>query len=191
MSVNAWIKCGAAATAALAVALVFGVGAGGAATSFFLTGSITSIDEGNVDAAGKSGRFVVKDRHIGGRLSGALGDQQLTDAPFEFTLGTNVPLMTQSGNVHGVLEVAGFQARVAAKTTLGPTPIPCTPVAPPACIPGPDGGGHVPGLLINGTLTFVGGTTGHGTIDAFIVPLLDDEGHIIGILASHVTLKSS
>jgi hypothetical protein len=190
MRSNPWLKASAALTALVAFALLVGVGTGRAATSFLLTGSIESIDEGDVDAAGNSGRFVVKDRHVGGHLSGMIGGQLLTNVPFEFTFGTNVPLMTQSGNLHGVLSFAGFEARVAGKTQLGLTPIACDPRTTPGCVPVPGGGGFLPGLLLSGTLTFTHGTTGHGTIDGFLVPILDAEGHIVAAFGQ-VTLRSS
>jgi hypothetical protein len=157
MRANPWTKKSTATVAGLAIVLAIGLGPAHAVSHFLLSGLIDSIDEGNVDAAGGSGRFVVKDRHVGGHLGGAIGDQLLTNVPFQFTFGTSVPLMTQSGNLHGRLEC---------------------------------GGGFLPGLLITGTVTFTKGTTGHGTVDAFIVPILDAGGHIIAAFGQ-VTVKSN
>ena len=189
MRANPWIKKSTATVAGLAIVLAIGLGPAHAVSEFLLSGLIDSIDEGNVDAAGGSGRFVVKDRHVGGHLGGAIGDQLLTNVPFQFTFGTNVPLMTQSGNLHGRLEFAGYEARVAAKSELGLTPIPCEP-GTPGCVAVPGGGGFLPGLLITGTVTFTKGTTGHGTVDGFIVPIFDAGGHIIAAFGQ-VTVKSN
>jgi hypothetical protein len=177
MRLDAWLRASAAAVLAI---VLLGQGAAHAARPFLLTGSIDAIDEGDVDAGGRSGRFVVKDRHIGGRLSGTVGDALLTDVPFRFTFHTNVAIATQAGALHGILEFGGFQARVNAKSRLGLTPIPCDPATTQGCVPAPGGGGLVPGLLLDGRLTFLeGGGAGHGTVEGFVVPILDPEGHIV------------
>lgn len=44
------------------------------------------------------------------------------------------------------------------------------------------------GLLINGTLTFIAGTQGHGNVSSWVLPKLDLDGHIVGVIAGSVTL---
>ena len=156
--------------------------AGGAPSAFFAQGLITGIDEGNVTPAGKSGRFVVKERVVTGVLGGSIG------GPFQFTFGSNVPLLTQSGQIHGVLLVDGYEASVAASSSLGLTPVPCPDPDGVTCIATP-AGNFVPGLVINGTFTFTSGTQGHGTASAWIIPAIDpNTGHIVGVIAGALTL---
>lgn len=141
------------------------------AEDFGAVGQITDIDEGNVKAAGKSGRFVVKERTVTGTLSGIVGGTSVNEE-FTFTFGTNVPLMTQSGNIHGTLTFGNYEAKVAAKSQLGITPV------------------GYPGLLINGTLTFTDGTQGHGVVDAWVIPNIVD-GHIVGVHAGMLTIQGN
>ncbi len=157
------------------------------AQGVFLAGPITDIDDGDVKAAGASNRFVVKDRHVFGALFGMLNGEQLTAVPFTFTFGTNVPIMTQSGNLHGLLAIgSAYEARVAAKSSIGVTPVPCT-LAPPGA---PCLDGFVPGLIIEGVLTFTAGAIGTGTVSAWVIPNIDPAtGHIIGVLAGALTIS--
>lgn len=173
------------------------------ADDFALGGQITTIDDGNVKAAGKSGRFVVKNRHVGGTLSGFIGDTPLVNVPFTFTFGTNVPIMTQSGNIHGTLVIdnGAYNAKVAAKSAIGVTPAPC-PAAWAAvygCIETAPGVFFFPGLLINGKLTLTNGDAqGHGTVDGYgsvdgwVIPIIDPAtGHIVGVFAGALSLQGS
>lgn len=156
---------------------------------FLVSGPITGIDAGDLKAAGKSGRFVVKDRHVTGTLQGIVGSEPLEGVPFTLTFGTNVPLTTQSGNLHGVLSFASYEARVAAKSEIGLTSLACPVPDGVTCIPTP-GGNFVPGLVIDGVVTFTHGTTGHGTASAWVIPLIDPAtGHIIGVVGQ-MTLSS-
>lgn len=168
--------------AALVLALAPGtVWAGGSPTPFAVTGPILTIDDGDVAAAGKSGRFVVKERHITGLLFGSVGYGE----PFTFTFGTNVPLLTQSGQIHGTLTAGVYQAAVRASSQIGATPIPCA-VAPPGS---PCVDGFLPGLLIDGTFAFTGGVEGDGTATGWLIPDIDPAtGHIVGVLAGAIEL---
>jgi hypothetical protein len=144
-------------------------------------GPIVGIDDGKVKAAGKSGRFVVKNRHVTGTLSGVVGDDEpLAGVPFTLTFGTNVPLMSQSGNLHGVLSFGPYQARVTAKSEIGLTPLGCDGADGCTCMPTTEGNFR-PGLIIEGVATFTHGTTGHGTASAWLIPMIDETGHIIGV----------
>jgi hypothetical protein len=181
------------ARAAGATLLAFLALAPGAATAdsaqFLVTGPIVGIDAGEVKAAGKSGRFVVKNRHLTGTLYGVVADEQLAGVPFTFTFGTNVPLLTQSGNLHGVLSFGPYEARIAAKGEIGLTPLTCEDADGVACIPTP-AGNFVPGLIIDGVTTFTHGTTGHGAASAWLIPKIDETGHVIGVIAGQMTLSS-
>ncbi|MGH8643296.1 MAG: hypothetical protein ACREX4_02110 [Gammaproteobacteria bacterium] len=159
--------------------------ANGPPAAFAATGPILGIDEGDIAPAGSSGRFVVKDRTITGKLFGSIGGDAGID--FAFTFGTNVPLMTQSGQLHGSLIAGLYEAKVHARSQIGVTPIECGFPDGVTCIATP-GGNFVPGLLINGRLTLTAGTQGHGNVSSWVIPELDSEGHIIGVFAGHVTL---
>ena len=76
------------------------------------------IDQGDVKPAGKSGRFVVKDRTVTGALTAILPGSP--EGRFTFVYGTNVPLLTQSGQIHGTLSIAGgeIEARVSGRSSL-------------------------------------------------------------------------
>ena len=123
------------------------------------------IDQGDVSPAGKSGRFVVKDRTVTGSLTALLPGSP--EGRFAFVFGTNVPLLTQSGQIHGTLSIDGgrIEARVIATSVLqGSTP---------------EG---LPIIGITGKLTFTSGARGTGDIQGVIIPVLDpDTLHILGL----------
>lgn len=158
--------------------------AGGPAP-FAAYGPIVGIDAGDVAPAGKSGRFLVKDRGVTGYLFGSIGDG--VGEAFVFTFRTNVPLLTQSGQIHGMLLAGPYGARVVASSSLGLSPVPCAIPDGVTCFPTP-AGNFVPGLLIEGTFAFSSGTQGDGTFDAWVIPVLDANGHIAGVFAGAVTL---
>ena len=154
---------------------------------FSAKGPITAIDTGDVRPAGKSGRFIVRDRHITGTFTGSIGGT--TGVPFVITFDTNVPLASQSGPIHGRLIAGVYEANVTAESSTGPTPVLCGAPDPEGvtCIATP-GGNFVPGLLLDGRLNFLSGANGRGSVTGFLIPVLDAQGHIIGILASELTL---
>ena len=123
------------------------------------------IDQGDVKPAGKSGRFIVKDRTVTGTLTALLPGSP--EGRFSFTYGTNVPLLTQSGQIHGTLSINGgeIEAKVRATSELqGSTP---------------EG---LPIIGITGKLTFTSGARGAGDIQGVIIPVLDPVSlHIIGL----------
>ncbi|HEV2054503.1 MAG TPA: hypothetical protein VGV06_04925 [Methylomirabilota bacterium] len=60
----------------------------------------------DIHAAGNSGRFVVPVRHVYGLLVGSpTSTNWLPFVPFVIEFATNVPIATQSGNVHGTLSI--------------------------------------------------------------------------------------
>jgi hypothetical protein len=185
------IRPARAVGATLLALLALAPGAAAAdSAQFLVTGPIVGIDAGDVKAAGKSGRFVVKNRQVTGTLYGVVADEQLAGTPFTFTFGTNVPLMTQSGNLHGVLSFGPYEARVAAKSEIGLTSLSCEVADGVTCIPTP-AGNFVPGLIIDGVTAFTHGTTGHGTASAWLIPMIDPAtGHVIGVIAGQLTLSS-
>lgn len=107
------------------------------------------------------------------------------------TYTANVPIATQSGQLHGTLDMSDdsgttYVARFQATSSIGLTPLGCDTPDGATCIGTP---GVVPGLLISGTLTFTEGSQGHGMLSAWIVPELDGDGHISGILAGWLTVS--
>jgi len=177
--------------AALLALLLFLPGTAHAGSGQFLvTGPITGIDDGDVKPAGKSGRFVVKNRHVTGTLQGLVDGDLLAAEPFTFTFADNVAITTQSGNLHGVLSLGPYDARVVGKSEIGLTTLVCPVPDGVTCIQTPVGN-FVPGLIIHGKATFIHGTTGHGTASAWLVPMIDPAtGHIVGVIAGQMTLSS-
>ena len=94
-----------------------------------------------------------------------------------------------------MIDSGAYTAKVAAKSAIGVTPAPC-PAAWAAvygCIETAPGVFFFPGLLINGNLTFTSGDTqGHGTVDGWVIPIIDPvTGHIVGVFAGALSLQGS
>jgi hypothetical protein len=70
------------------------------------------------------------------------------------------------------------------------TPVPCSDPDGATCVSTPDGTFR-PGLLVNGSLTFVDGTQGHGLISSWLIPQIGSDGHIQRILAGELTIGGS
>lgn len=141
---------------------------------FGAVGTIATIDEGDVSAAGVSTRFVVKERSVGGVLFGSLS------GGYTLTYGSNVPIATQSGQIHGTLTVGSYVAKVTGSSELLAGPVLALhPVL-----------GPVPVVLlgINGNLTFTDGTQGNGTFEAVVWAIITLDGHIVGVLPAGITL---
>ena len=149
---------------------------------FSVSGTITMIDTGDVKPAGQSGRFIVRDRHITGTFTGSIS------APFVITFDTNVPLATQSGRIHGRLIAGVYEANVTLASSTGATPVECETPDGATCIATP-GGNFVPGLLLNGRMNFLNGAKGQGSVTGWLIPVLDDQGHIVNILASQLAIS--
>ena len=157
-------------------------------TQFGSLGTITGINEGTVVPAGNSGRWIVQDRFVTGALIGGSGPQ----GEFTLTYGANVPILTQSGQIHGTLTIdtaAGevYEAKMQAAASVGPTPIQCGVLGPWPCDEGSQF--HI-GLVIEGTFTFTSGARGNGDLRAWLFAVTNDEGHISHFIpgASGVTI---
>ena len=149
---------------------------------FSVSGTITMIDTGDVKPAGHSGRFIVRDRHITGTFTGSI------NAPFVITFDTNVPIATQSGRIHGRLIAGVYEANVTMASSTGATPVECETPDGATCIATP-GGNFVPGLLLNGRMNFLSGAKGQGSVTGWLIPVIDDQGHIVTILASQLAIS--
>ena len=149
---------------------------------FSVSGTITMIDTGDVKPAGQSGRFIVRDRHITGTFTGSIS------APFVITFDTNVPIATQSGRIHGRLIAGVYEANVTMASSTGATPVECDILDGSTCIATP-GGNFVPGLLLNGRMNFLSGAKGQGSVTGWLIPVLDDQGHIVNILVSQLAIS--
>lgn len=152
---------------------------------FSASGTILMIDAGDVRAAGHSGRFIVRDRHITGTLTGSIGGS--AGIPFVITYDSNVPLATQSGRIHARLLAGVYEANMTMASSVGPTPVECETPNGATCIATP-GGNFVPGLLLNGRMNFFSGAKGQGNVTGWLIPILDEQGHIVSIAASLLTL---
>lgn len=153
---------------------------------FSAAGPIEAISPGTVDPAGASGRFVVEERQVSGWTSGDVA------GTFVLTYAANVPIATQSGQLHGTVELGSgaYAARFRARSELGLTPVPCGVPDARTCIATPDGAFR-PGLLVNGSLTFVDGTQGHGLLSAWLIPQIGPDGHIQGVIAGALSIGGS
>jgi hypothetical protein len=149
---------------------------------FSVSGTIAMIDTGDVKPAGQSGRFIVRDRHITGTFTGSIS------APFVITFDTNVPIATQSGRIHGRLIAGIYEANVTMASSTGATPVECETPDGATCIATP-GGNFVPGLLLNGRMNFLTGAKGQGSVTGWLIPVIDDQGHIVTILASQLAIS--
>src|SRR5262249_60571731 len=118
--------------------------AGAAQAPVMVTGLIWGIDQGDVKPAGKeslqkvqvapgvtiplvisaSGRYVVLERHVTGVVTSGPG----TGAPFTLTYHANVPLLTQSGQVHAFVVGSGFEIGTHFTSQIGG---PCTSLLDP------------------------------------------------------------
>ena len=152
---------------------------------FSASGTILTIDTGDVRPAGHSGRFIVRDRHITGTLTGSIGGS--AGVPFVITYDSNVPLATQSGRIHARLIAGVYEANMTLASSTGPTPVECDTPNGATCIATP-GGNFVPGLLLNGRMNFLGGAHGQGNVTGWLIPILDEQGHIVSIAASLLSL---
>jgi hypothetical protein len=161
-----------------------------------------------IKPAGGSGRFVVPSRRVFGFLTGSVS------APFMIQFATNVPISTQSGNIHGTLFICenattrpgleffgcvdlstlDFSSEMAFLLSLDTATLDESAVTRTArvhivstLVPGSDP--EHPVLTLGGVFTFIGGDTlGHGDASGFVTLILDAEGHIIGLGDSNLTL---
>lgn len=152
---------------------------------FSASGTILTIDTGDVRPAGQSGRFIVRDRQITGTFTGSIGGT--AGVPFVITYDSNVPIATQAGQIHAHLIAGVYDANVTMASSTGLTPVPCKDPDGATCIATP-GGNFVPGLLLNGRMNFLSGANGHGSVTGWLIPIVDAQGHIVSIAASQLTL---
>ncbi len=153
---------------------------------FSASGTILTIDTGDVRPAGQSGRFIVRDRQITGTLTGSIGGT--AGVPFVIMYDSNVPIATQSGRIHARLIAGVYEANVTMASSTGPTPVECETPDGATCLATP-GGNFVPGLLLNGRMNFLNGAKGQGTLTGWLIPILDEQGHIVSIAASLLSLS--
>jgi hypothetical protein len=171
--------------AVLALVLVPGLVSAGQPVPFSASGVYTlgapawSISEGDVKPAGKSGRFVVKNREVTGFLNAGSGAVDLS-GPFSLDFGDNVPLATQSGQIHGTFTFGDPTAPTATAAVhagsqaTGPLVLSLladgTPVAALA-------------LRVTGGFTFTAGSIqGNGSFTADVLVGLNADGHIVGLI---------
>jgi hypothetical protein len=125
-------------------------------------------------------------RHITGTLTGSIGGT--AGVPFVITYDSNVPIATQSGHIHARMIAGVYEANMTLASSTGPTPVECEDPDGVTCIATP-GGLFVPGLLLNGRMNFQGGAKGQGTVTGWLIPILDEQGHIASIAASLLTIS--
>lgn len=139
-------------------------------------------DVGDVTQAGQSGRFVVKDRPISGVLVTNPADLGTIYGGFDLNFGTNVPISTQSGQLHGkgalYLPTGQVDINVTASTVYAG---PCTLPVPFA--------EHSEMLFASGSFTLTGGTPGQGQLGATVCFVrVSPGGHIHAFTGGIITL---
>ncbi len=132
---------------------------------FNAVGDITYITGGDVLPAGKSGRWRVIERELGGELYGDI------TGPYALTYKANVELATQAGNLHGTLTTGQYSINVNGKIE-------------PLSFYGWYGPYPLYYLEINGNWTFTDGAQGNGDFIAYAVFIPDEYGHVLYILDS-------
>lgn len=166
---------------------------------------IISLGEG-IKPAGVSGRFVVPSRRVFGFLGGSV------NAPFMIQFATNVPIATQSGNIHGELFICGnaplipgleifgcvdpstlnFSDQISFLLSLDTATINTAAVTETGRVHlvsslGAGADPSQPLLNVAGVFTFTGGDTqGNGDVQGFLTLILDAGGHIVGLGSSNV-----
>ncbi len=139
-------------------------------SSFAAQGVMLSIDTGNVKEIGKSGKWLVKDRHIQGRfVNGDLGA-----SPFTITYSGVFDLATQAGNLAGKLEAGENTIGIAGK------------VEPLTMFDIGTSGSHMylPKLTITGKWAGLKGLNANGSFEAWMVFVPTADGHVDYIVAS-------
>lgn len=166
---------------------------------------IISLGEG-IKPAGVSGRFVVPSRRVFGFLGGSV------NAPFMIQFAINVPIATQSGNIHGELFICGnaplipgleifgcvdpstlnFSDQISFLLSLDTATINTAAVTETGRVHlvsslGAGADPSQPLLNVAGVFTFTGGDTqGNGDVQGFLTLILDAGGHIVGLGSSNV-----
>jgi len=152
---------------------------------FHADGKVVAIDEGNVVAAGQSGRWIVKDRHLYGYFIS--GDMEGT---FVMTYHANIQsTTTQAGNLQGVLVAGECELNVTG------TASPAVPIDNETGLPVLSPDVYIDGTLgvvadflleIDGSWAMKKESIGNGTFEADIVAQIcfdqtsEDYLHIVG-----------
>jgi hypothetical protein len=173
--------CGVVAMLGFDAASVFA----DARVPFSASGTILTINTGKVKQAGDSECYIVKDRQITGALTGSIGG--IAGVPFVMTFNAIVSIENQAGQFRGRMVAGIYEANLSLTSSAGPTPVECEDPDGVTCIATP-AGNFVPGLLLNGKMNFLGGTQGRGTVTGWVIPVLDEQGHVVSIVASQLTL---
>jgi hypothetical protein len=138
-------------------------------------GSVTYIDEGVVVGAGQSGRWVVANRTVTGEFDSGAWE----GLGYSLTYGSNVPIATQSGSIHGTLDVGEgtYIAKVRGKSSAAVIGLWLCPINAEFV--------WAPVLVLNvaGSWAFIDGTQGNGDFGATVYVALNPEGHIDHVLA--------
>ncbi len=149
-------------------------------------GTLQYIDNGDVLQLPNSEYFVVRERHIGGTLTGSIGG--LDGVPYLITYHSYVPISSQSGPVAGTVVAQGYELYFRGQSYLAPTPVACAQPDGQTCI-ATAAGNFVPGLWVDGKGYFRDGADGRVDLSLWMIPILDAEGHIASIYDSAITLK--
>ncbi len=137
-------------------------------SSFSAQGELSFIDTGTVKEIGKSGKWLVKDRHIQGEfVTGDLGPSAYT-----ITYGGVFDLATQAGNLAGSMEVGSRQIGIVGKVE----PLTMVYFAPYNM--------NLPKLTISGHWAGLRGLGAEGSYEAWMVFVPTADGHVRYIVAS-------
>jgi len=160
-----------------------GSAAAGSFTPFSATGTIETIDTGDVVPLPVMGLFLVNNRTITGTLTGSIS------GPYTivYSSRTPVPIETQSALFGGSLTAGADVLRLLVATQTGLTPVECPEPDGLTCIQA-GSRNFVPGLLLAGTWHYAAGGRGQGHLTGWLIPRLSPDGHVVGIIASAIAL---
>ncbi len=149
---------------------------------FEASGTIAYITPGKVLPAGKTGKWVVVERELGGSLSG--------DINGAFTMDYKAiveSLLTQAGTLHGTLAMDDGSYVLQVKGEIQPLVWEGWYLPPGVDPDYPDGIPYLR-LTIGGEWRFTNGTWGRGDFEAWAIFIPTAEGHVGFITASDFTM---
>jgi hypothetical protein len=140
-------------------------------SAFSAEGYLTGIDTGNVRELGRTGYWLVRDRHITGQFT----DGDMGNAPFVLTYSGIFALQTQAGDLVGKLE----SGRSTLLVTASVQPLSMVDM----------GGFSLPCLTIEGQWIGVKNLRASGSFQASLIFVPTADGHVDYIVASSMVMS--
>lgn len=151
---------------------------------FVVNGSILTIDEGEVTQIGNSRWYLAKNRSIGGLIFGSIGGEEGENYSYTFKAITHI--IFQIGSIWGSINFGDYEAFAMAFSRIALIRVPNGDAVDPAKIIVTSIGTFALGMKFLGGLFFTEGAKGRASVSGWIIPELDDEGHIVSIIAGEM-----